>query len=243
MEVLEQLKEKDVKIASVVNMPGSTMNRISDFKFQSQAGPEICVMSTKVFVSQIAWGYLLAKTVLGNWDEGVSNLKNLATQLEEYLGNKEKLEAIEKLAEHLKNKKDIFLLGKGQNYQMVREGMVKLIEGSYKHAHAIPAGDLKHYAITLMEEGIPVIVVLSNDGVKSDVLNAVNEVKARGAEIIGILSEKTANFDFQIIVPETGETSSIMNVIPLQLLAYFLAVKLGNNVDKPRNIAKSVTVK
>lgn len=243
LEILEQLKEKKVKIASVVNMPGSTMTRMSDFKFQAQAGPEICVMSTKVFISHLSWGYLLSKTVAGKWGEGISSLRTLADHIEGYLGNEKSLKEIESLAQHLKNKKDIFLLGKGQNYQMVREGMVKLIEGSYKHAHAIPAGDLKHYAITLMEEGVPVIVALSDDSVKSDVLNAVNEVKARGAEIIGISSEKIANFDFQILVPETGETSSIMNVIPLQLLAYFLAVKLGNNVDKPRNIAKSVTVK
>lgn len=243
LEVLEKLKNKKVKIASVVNMPGSTMTRISDFKFQSQAGPEICVMSTKVFISQIAWGYLLAKTVSGKWDDGVSQLIKLANQTESYLKENANLEKLKSLAELLQDKRDIFLLAKGQNFQIIREGMVKLIEGSYKHAHAIPAGDLKHYAITLIEDGMPVLVVVSNDSVKSDVQNAINEVKARGGQVIAISPEKLPNLDFSLTVPDTGETSSILNTIPLQLLAYYMAVKLGNNVDKPRNIAKSVTVK
>ena len=109
--------------------------------------------------------------------------------------------------------------------------MIKIIEGTYIHAHGIPAGDLKHYAITLIEKGVPVIAVLSNDKTKSEVLNAVNEVRARGADVTVITSI------------DEGETSAIMNIIPLQLLAYYMTVKLGNNVDKPRNIAKSVTVK
>lgn len=243
LEVLEQLKDKGVKIATFVNMPGSTMSRISDYKFLSQAGPEICVMSTKVFVSQIAWGYLLSKTVEGSWENGAENLKDLAVKLEEYLKTEDNLTNIKSLADYLKDKKDIFLLAKGQNYQIIREGMIKLIEGSYKHAHAIPSGDLKHYAITLMEDGVPVLAVTSNDSVQSDVRNAINEVKARGAQVIGISPKQLPNLDFYLPVPDTGETSSILNVIPLQLLAYFIAVKLKNNVDKPRNIAKSVTVK
>jgi glucosamine--fructose-6-phosphate aminotransferase (isomerizing) len=121
--------------------------------------------------------------------------------------------------------------------------MVKIIEGSYKHAHGIPAGDLKHYAITLMEKGVPVIVIVSEDVAYDDVLNAVNQVKARGAYVIGISSKPYSGFSHYIPVPDTGETSAIINVIPLQLLAYYMAVELGNNVDKPRNIAKSVTVK
>ncbi len=135
------------------------------------------------------------------------------------------------------------MLGKYQNFNIINEGMVKIIEGAYIHAHGIPAGDLKHYAITLMEKGVPVIVVLSEDAAKLDVINAVNQVKVRGATVIGISPKNHANFDHYIPVPDTGETSAIANVIPLQLLAYYMAVELGHNVDKPRNIAKSVTVK
>jgi glucosamine--fructose-6-phosphate aminotransferase (isomerizing) len=242
LEVLEIAHQKGVKIASLVNMPGSMMTRLSDFKFMAEAGPEICVMSTKVFTSQIAWGYLLAKTVSGQNHEGRKNLESLATAIQKYLHTQTNHKKLKDLAKQLKPAKDIFLLGKYQNFQIMKEGMVKLIEGSYKHAHAIPAGDLKHYAITLMEKGVPVIVAISEDSTKSDVLNAATQVRARGAEVIGI-APLNEHFDFHIAVPDTGETSAIMNIIPLQLLAYYLARELGNNIDKPRNIAKSVTVK
>lgn len=231
LEVLEAAKKKGVTIASYVNMQGSSMGRLSDYAFQSHAGPEICVMSTKVFTSQIAWGYLLAKEISGKGKEGRENLQNLAEEIEKYLANSETHKSLKELAKNLVKAKDIFLMGKYQNLNIIKEGMVKIIEGSYKHAHGIPAGDLKHYAITLMEKGVPVIVVISNDEAKNDVLNAVNEVKARGADVIVFTSI------------DDGETSAIMNIIPLQLLAYYMTVKLGNNVDKPRNIAKSVTVK
>ncbi|MBI4038333.1 glutamine--fructose-6-phosphate transaminase (isomerizing) [Candidatus Daviesbacteria bacterium] len=243
LEVLEIAKKKGVKIASYVNMPGSTMTRMSDFKFMAKAGPEICVMSTKVFTSQIAWGYMISKIISGQEKEGAASLKKLAGEMEIYLDIKNNHEQIKKLAKKLAKTKDIFLLGKYQNFNIIREGMVKIIEGSYLHAHAIPAGDLKHYAITLMEKGVPVIVVVSEDVAKDDVLNAVNQVKARGAQVLAIGSKKHEQFDYFLEVADTGETSAIMNIIPLQLLAYYMAFELGNNVDKPRNIAKSVTVK
>lgn len=243
LEVLEKVKGIGIKIASFVNMPGSMMTKISDYKFMANAGAEICVMSTKVFVSQIAWGYLVAKTVAEEYESGLINLKKLAISIEKYFQNKKGQEEVKKLASEFKNKKDIFLLAKYQNYQIVREGMVKLIEGTYKHAHAIPAGDLKHYAITLIEKGVPVIVVLSNDKVQSEVINAVNEVRTRGAEVIGIATKNHESFHRFLSVPDTGETSAIINIIPLQLLAYYMTRSLGHNVDKPRNIAKSVTVK
>ncbi|MCL4416811.1 MAG: SIS domain-containing protein [Actinobacteria bacterium] len=196
----------------------------------------------KSFCFSVAWGYLLAKIAQGKKEDGVKNLKELASHIDKFLKSKN-IVLIKKLAKILARKKDIFLLGKYQNFNIINEGMVKIIEGSYKHAHGLPAGDLKHYAITLIEKGVPVIAVVSQDIVKSDVLNAVNEVKARGAAVIGISPERYKGFEYHIEVPDTGETSAIMNIIPLQLLAYYLAVELGNNVDKPRNIAKSVTVK
>ena len=201
------------------------------------------MVSTKVFTSQIAWGYLIAKILRGKAKEAQSNLKVLSSKMEEYLKTESNHEMIKKLAKELVKKKDIFLLGKYQNLNICKEGMVKIIESAYAHAHAIPAGDLKHYAITLMEKGVPVIVCVSEDSVKLEVLNAVNEVKARGAQVIGISPISYENIDYHLKVPDTGETSAIMNIIPLQLLAYYMAVELGHNVDKPRNIAKSVTVK
>jgi glucosamine--fructose-6-phosphate aminotransferase (isomerizing) len=170
-------------------------------------------------------------------------LRKIATEIEKLLADKNYLAQIKQQAEALAKEEHIFLLGKGQNLQIIKEGMVKMVEGAYTHAHAIAAGDLKHYAITLMEPGVQVIVALSNDEVKSDVLNAVHEVRARGASVLGIAPQRDESFSDHLHVPDLGETSGIANVIPLQLLAYYMAVTLGNNVDKPRNIAKSVTVK
>ena len=243
LEVLEKAQAKGAAIASFVNMPGNMMTRMSDYAFMAGAGPEICVMSTKIFVSQIAWGYLVAKAIEGKLAEGKKNLLATARTIEKMLADKKYIGHIKKLARALSKKEHIFLLGKGQNLQIIKEGMVKVIEGSYVHAHAIPAGDLKHYAITLMEKGVPVIVAVSNDDIKSDVLNAVHEVKARGASVIGIAPERHEAFEKYLHVPDTGQTSAITTIIPLQLLAYHMAVSLGHNVDKPRNIAKSVTVK
>lgn len=243
LEVLEFAKIKGVKIASLVNMPGSMMTKISDFRFSSNAGPEICVMSTKVFTAQITWGYLLAKTVSGKYNEAIIELNKLSDLSQKYLQNIENTKQIKKLVSKISQTHDIFLLGKGQNFQIAKEGMVKLIEGTYKHAHAMPAGDLKHYAITLIEKNVYVLALLSFDNSLSDLNNAINEIRSRGGSIIGVSPQKQANFDYCLTVPSLKETSAILNVLPLQLLSYYLAVKLGNNVDKPRNIAKSVTVK
>lgn len=243
LEVIEAVKKKGTKIATFVNMPGSMMTRLSDYKFMAQAGPEICVMSTKIFVSQLAWGYLVAKAVEGKLNDGKRKLKDLSERIDIFFHNKQNISQTKKLAKTLAHKPHIFLLGKGQNLQIIKEGMVKIIEGSYVHAHAMPAGDLKHFAITLMESGMPVIFVLSNDFVKTDVLNALHEVKARGAQIIVVASQNEKSFDEYIEVPDLGEVSAIMNIVPLQLLAYYMAASLEHNIDKPRNIAKSVTVK
>lgn len=241
LEVLEEVKKKGAQIASFVNMPGSMITRMSDYKFMAQSGAEICVLSTKVYIAQLAWGYLMAKTVEGKLNQGKENLSKLANDIERFF--KQNLNEVEKIADLLLPKRDIFLLGKYQNLQIAKEGMIKIVEAAYKHAHGMPAGDLKHYAITIMEKGVPVIIIVSNDKVKTDLLTAADEVGARGARVIGIAPEDHEQFDYCLKVPDAGEVSAIMNIIPLQLLAYYLAVKMGHSVDRPRNIAKSVTVK
>jgi glutamine---fructose-6-phosphate transaminase (isomerizing) len=243
LEVLEIAKQKKMKIASFVNMPGSMITRMSDYPFMSESGPEMCVMSTKTFDAQIAFGYLLAKTIVGESVDAKRRLKSLAVTIDTYLKDSANTKKVKRIAEMLAKKKDVFLLAKSQNFQIIREGMVKIIEAAYIHGHALPAGDLKHYVITLMEPGVSILAVISNDNAKSDMMSAINEVRLRGAEVIAISPEKSENFDHYLSVPDLEEISAIMNVIPLQLLAYFMAVKLGNNIDKPRNIAKSVTVK
>jgi len=243
LDVIEHAKEKRVTIASYVNMQGSLITKLSDFKFLANAGPEICVMSTKVLVSQLSWGYLLAKTLQGRYKEAVSNLQKLSINAEKLIKDRNSNSNINKIAKELFGSRDIFLLAKGQNLQIIREGMIKIVEAGYIHAHAIPAGDLKHYAITLMEKGVKVISVISDDENRTDTLNAINEIKARGATIIGVSPFKDNVFDKLIKVPDMGEVSAILNIMPIQILAYKIAILKGNNIDKPRNIAKSVTVK
>jgi len=243
LEVLEVIKKKGTHIVSYVNMPGSMITRMSEIGFLAEAGPEVCVMSTKVFTSQIAWGYYVSKYIMGNKDLGEKELITLTKTMKGYLEDKKNHDALIELAKMLKEKHDIFLLGKYQNFAVMHEGMIKLIEGTYKHAHALPAGDLKHYAITLIEQGVPVIAVYGDDIANSDIENAISQVKARGATVIGVGPIRHGNLDHFLRIPNTGETQAIMNIIPLQLLAYYLAKELGNSIDKPRNIAKSVTVK
>jgi glucosamine--fructose-6-phosphate aminotransferase (isomerizing) len=243
LDILETAKKIGLKIISYVNMPGSFMSKISDISIMAEAGPEICVMSTKVFVSQISWGYLLAKACQGKYNDGNKNLKLLSIELSNLLNNPQIGKKVSEICNLIVKKESVFLLGKGQNMQIIKEGMVKIIEGSYIHAHAIPAGDLKHYAITLMEKGVCVIAVLSDDENKSDVINAIHEIKARGATILGIATETIDSFNESIVLPKINEINDILNVVPIQLMAYKLATLKGNNVDKPRNIAKSVTVK
>ena len=243
LEVLEIAHKKKATIASFVNMPGSMMTRMSEHKFTANAGPEICVMSTKIFVSQISWGYLVAKAVQGRITEGKRKLRSLANVVQKMLADENYANILKEHAQRLSKSEHLYILGKGQNLAITREAMVKIIEGSYVHAHAIAAGDLKHYAITLMEPGVSVIALISNDEVRPSVLNAIHEVRARGASVFGIAPANDPNFDFFLEVPDTKETSAILNIIPLQLLAYYMTVALGHNVDKPRNIAKSVTVK
>lgn len=243
LEVLEIAKTRGVKIASLVNMPGSMITRMSDIKFMADAGPEICVMSTKVFTSQIAWGYLVAKSIATSVKEAKTDIKSLAGATQSLLSDEKWLNVLNKLAKNLGSQKDIFILGKSGDTNIAREAMVKIIEGSYIHAHALPSGDLKHYAITLFEPGVSVLFIVPTGDSQKDVLSSVSQSKTRGVTCTAISPENNALFDNWIKVPDLNEMTSIISMIPLQFLAYYMADYLGNDVDKPRNIAKSVTVK
>ncbi|MBP9758647.1 glutamine--fructose-6-phosphate transaminase (isomerizing) [Candidatus Dojkabacteria bacterium] len=243
IEAVEFAKAKGTKIASIVNMMGSTISRMSDFQFYSRTGPEICVASTKAFTAQISWGYLVAKSIVDKYDEAKSNISKLSEFLSSFL-NEELYGKIKELVEMIKDKEHFFVLGKDQNFVIALEGALKVKEITYKHFEGFAAGELKHGVIALVDKGTPVFCVISNDEVKKDMISAAAEVNARGAMTIGIGDvEESSFFDFEVSFKVDQELSSIVNVIPFQLLSYFLGVALGNNIDKPRNLAKSVTVK
>lgn len=245
IEAIELAKSKGVKIVSIVNMPGSSISRLSDYTFMSNAGPEVCVASTKVFTSQISFGYLLAKSYMGKYKQAKEQLKELSKNLTEYF-NSNTYTNIKEIVSKIKGQEHFFVLGKGQNFHIAQEGALKVKEISYKHFEGFSAGELKHGVIALVEKDVPVISIISKDGNENDMLSSTQEVKARGAYTLGIGDIEFSNmecFDDFISVANTLELKAISNVIPFQLLSYFLSVEIGNNIDKPRNLAKSVTVK
>lgn len=242
IEVVEFAKEKGMKVASIVNMVGSTLTRLSDFKYLSRTGPEICVASTKAFTAQVSWGYLLSKSIIGEYDNAKEEVYKISEKIESYFSDS-LFQEVKDFVKTIKDKEHFFVLGKGQNYYIALEGALKVKEITYKHFEGFAAGELKHGVIALIEKGTPVFTIISEDEHKADMLSAAAEVKARGAFVIGIAKESNTLFDKVFITNEGNDLDSILNIIPFQLISYFLALELGNPPDKPRNLAKSVTVK
>lgn len=242
LEAIEVAKKKGAKVLSIVNVEGSTMDRESDYTLHIKAGPEKAVASTKATTSQIAILILLAYACVGKLAEGKKLLIDTAGKINDML-NPRYEEHIKNLAEKLKDSESMYVIGKAVNYAMALESAIKLQEVSYIHAEGFAGGELKHGPIALISEGTPCIALVANDETRTDILNNAREVKARGGYIIGISPENDAIFDFWIRVPDVGIASPIVNIIPIQLLAYYLAILRQNNPDMPRNLAKSVTVK
>ena len=242
LEAIKTAKEKDAKIVGIVNVPGSTHMRQSDYCLLTNAGPEMAVCSTKAFTSQLSVALLLAYAAGGKLEEGKRLLKNTSERIRKML-TEEYLEKIKLLANKIAQKEHIYIIGKGFNYPIALEAALKVKEVSYIHAEGFASGELKHGVIALIEEGTPCIAVVANDETKQDVLTGVAEIKLRGGYIIGIAPENNEIFDYWLRVPEAGNASPIVNVIPTQLLAYYLALERGCDPDYCRNLAKSVTVK
>lgn len=242
LEAMEAAKKKESKVLSMVNVEGSTIARQSDHSLLLNAGPEKAVASTKATTSQLALFLLIAFAVKGELQEGRRLLADVASQINDML-NPRFLNYIKEVAETIKSHEDAYIIGKAQNYPMALEAAIKIQEVSYIHAQGFAAGELKHGPIALITEGTPCISMIANDEVKSDVINNTIELKARGAYIIGIAPEKHDVFDEWIKVPDVGIASPLVNIIPVQLLAYYLGVMRGLDPDMPRNLAKSVTVK
>jgi len=242
LEAMEAAKKKGSKVLSMVNVEGSTIARQSDYSLQIKAGPEKAVASTKAATSQLALFLLIATAMKGELQEGRRLLADVASQINDML-NPRFLDYIKEVAEAIKDQENAYIIGKAQNYPIALEAAIKIQEVSYIHAEGFAAGELKHGPIALIEEGTPCISLIANDEVKGDIINNTIELKARGAHIIGISPEKHEVFDEWIKVPDVGVASPLVNVIPVQLLAYYLGVLRGVDPDMPRNLAKSVTVK
>jgi len=242
LEAVEVAKKEGVKVISLVNVMGSTLDRISDHTFLINAGPEKAVASTKATTSQLALVTLLAYATAGKLEEGKRLLMETASAVNDML-NPRYEEHIRRLAERIKDEQNIYIIGRSLNYPMALESAIKIQEVSYIHAEGFAGGELKHGPIALIGKGTPCIALVANDEVKHDIISNAMEIKSRGGFIIGISPENNEVFDYWIKVPDAGNASPIVNIIPVQILAYHLAVLRGCDPDYPKNLAKSVTVK
>ncbi len=240
LEAVQTAKSKGVKIISITNVVGSTLTLLSDENIMMNCGPEICVLSTKSYTAQLAILTMLAYGCVNKLNDGKKLVIKSSMEVNKII--KENEQKLKNLANNLKNHHSIFLIGRDLAYPSALEGALKIKEVSYIHAEGFAGGELKHGTIALIEEGIPVIV-LSTEHTKKEILSNAMEVKARGGYIIGINSNNNEVYDYFIKVPEYGMANPILSIIPIQILAYYLAVEKGLDPDKPRNLAKSVTVK
>jgi glucosamine--fructose-6-phosphate aminotransferase (isomerizing) len=241
LEAVRAAKKRGSKIISIINVIGSSLARESDVFLPMNAGPEICVLSTKTYTSQLALLSLLAYAFAGKYEEGKKKLTYLWNVIYN-LTSRTARDKIRELAEKLKDKEHIFCIGRGLQYPTALEAALKIKEVSYIHAEAFAGGELKHGTIALIEKNTPSIIFVSEENGKEILSNAM-EIKSRGGYIIGISQKNSEVFDFWIKVPECGNENPIVQIIPIQILAYQLAILRGCDPDHPKNLAKSVTVK
>lgn len=240
---VKQAKKNKACIVSVINSNGSTLERLSDYTLSVGAGPEIAVISTKAFTSQLATLYLLAQTVQGNGGKARNTIIELGKILTAWLNEKTQ-SSIMDCAKLIMNHEDMYVIGKHINYPAALEFALKIKETSYIHSEAFASGELKHGVITLIQKGTPCFALSANDEIKYELLSSATELKSRGGYIIGIAPYPAKEFDYWIQTPNIDPELSIFpNVIVGQLLGYYLGVGRGTDPDKPRNLAKSVTVK
>lgn len=238
----KRAKQNGAEIVAVVNARGSTLERLADHVLPVGAGPEIAVVSTKAFTSQLATLYLLSQVNEGKLKHGQKRIHGLELSLTSWL-NADLEKRVVGLAKMLMDHQHAYLIGKHHNYPAALEFALKLKEASYTHAEAFAAGELKHGVIALIQKGTPCFVLAQNDDTKQEILSSAMELKARGGLIIGISPFEAKEFDYLIKTPDLGELTIIPNIIVGQLLGYYLGLGRGADPDKPRNLAKSVTVK
>src|SRR3954469_20382466 len=251
LAAMREAKRRGAKTLGLVNVVGSTIAREDDGGIYLHAGPEIGVASTKAFTSQVIALALLTLKLARLRTMSVVKGKEIATamlQLPEQIQSiLDRAHEVESIADRFKDSTNVLYLGRGYNFPVALEGALKLKEISYIHAEGYPAAEMKHGPIALIDSEMPVVFIAPHDSVFDKVVSNIQEVKARGGKVICITSQDEpvlqGKIDFEIRIPKTIDMLyPILTVIPLQLLAYYIAVKRGLDVDQPRNLAKSVTV-
>ena len=251
LAAMREAKSRGARTYGIVNVVGSTIARESDGGIYVHAGPEIGVASTKAFTSQVIALLLftlklarLRNLSMVDGKEIIEEMQRLPSKIQNIL---DRAPEIEKIAEEFKNAQNFLYLGRGYSFPTALEGALKLKEISYIHAEGYPAAEMKHGPIALIDEKMPVVFITPHDSVFEKVVSNVQEVKARGGRVIAITTREeemlAGKLDYEFRIPETKDMlTPVLASVPLQLLAYYIAVKRGANVDQPRNLAKSVTV-
>lgn len=252
LAAMKLAKAKGARVLAITNVVGSSVAREAHDVFYTWAGPEIAVASTKAYTAQMIAFYMIAldfaykkgTVTLKRYHELIQNIEALAPKVEAILANKD---AIERYSKDMKDTNNAFYLGRGVDYTTAREAALKLKEISYIYTEAFAAGELKHGPIALIEEGTPVLCVVTQDALEEKMISNIKEVKARGAFVIAITKEGNTEVekvsDDVIYIPSAEDLlMPVLSVIPTQLISYYVSIARGNDVDKPRNLAKSVTV-
>ncbi|MGK5544508.1 glutamine--fructose-6-phosphate transaminase (isomerizing) [Streptomyces sp. URMC 127] len=247
LAAVQELKRKGARVLGLVNVVGSAIARETDGGIYVHAGPEVCVVSTKCFTNMVVSFGLLALHLGRTRDLSVADgkriiegLRKLPGQIEEILANEEQ---IEKLAAEYADAKSMMFIGRVRGYPVAREASLKLKEVSYIHAEAYPASELKHGPLALIEPAMPTVAIVPDDELLEKNRAALEEIKARSGRILAVAHQEQEKADHTIVVPKNeDELDPILMGIPLQLFAYYTAKAMGRDIDKPRNLAKSVTV-
>lgn len=243
VEPLTRAQEKGATIAAVVNVIGSTIYRMADYKMLLGAGPEKAVASTKAYIAKLTTLLLLAYSLDDKTKEILPYVHMAADEIRGMLDEK-KLQKIKRLAKGLASAQSIFIIGRGMSYPSALEAALKIKEVTYIHTEGLAGGELKHGTIALIQKGTPCIVFAPLDETYEAIISNAIEIRSRGARIIGISPKNSEAFDDFIEIKDLKDATILTQIVPVQLLSYYIALAKGiNDPDKPRNLAKSVTVK
>ncbi len=243
IEAMLAARKRGARLGALVNAKNSTLDRMVDVRVHLEAGPEQCVLSTKAYTAKVTALLLVAHSLVDRREEGEQAALAAADGLRTMLGDEDWRANLNRVADRIHRAPHLFVIGRGVNFPTALEAALKIKEVSYIHAEGFAGGELKHGVIALIEQGTPCLVFAPNDDTRTDVLSGAMELRSRGGHIIGVGSRPDPVFDDFIEVPDAGIGQPIVNGLPAQMLGYHAALLLGLDPDKPRNLAKSVTVK
>ncbi|HEV2108486.1 MAG TPA: glutamine--fructose-6-phosphate transaminase (isomerizing) [Thermomicrobiales bacterium] len=235
-------RRRGARLGALVNAEHSTLDRMVDCRVHLGAGPEQCVLSTKAYTAKVAVLLLAAHALAGSYEQGANLVRQAADGLRRLL-SPEWTGQVREVAARIATAPNLFVIGRGLAYPTALEAALKIKEVSYMHAEGFAGGELKHGVIALVQPGTPCIVYAPNDETRNDILSGAMELRSRGGLMIGIGPEPDPVFDIHLATPDVGDAAPLVNALPAQMLGYHIALLRGNDPDKPRNLAKSVTVK